>query len=53
MGKPPLLLTVVLLRVLWFLPTNPLLGGVCPHDLGSDNFNPVYTSVKITPILQR
>ena len=28
-----LLLTVVLLQVLWFLPTIPLLGGGMPHDL--------------------
>ena len=32
------ILTVFLLRVLWFLPTIPLLGGGMPNmTLGSDN----------------
>ena len=37
-GKIPLIVTMVLLRVLRFLPTIPLLGGaMLPMTLGSDN----------------
>ena len=43
-GPTLLLLTVVLLRVLRFLPTLPLLGGGIPHDLAVRQLRSLYWS---------